>query len=188
MTLDLSRPRRARRAAGAALAAASLALAAAPAAAQQRPTPQLPFLQTISINPLAIPLGVFSAEYEVALPVSGLTAAVGGSYLTFDRNHRWIEGRLSYYPNEVALRGFALGLTLGAHRAEREKGDRPTMRPSDGAATLGIMASYNHLIGREQRLVLGGGVGVKRVLQNAGGDSPLAQVYPDGRLLVGFAF
>jgi hypothetical protein len=178
------------------LAAALVAGAARPLAAQLQPAPaapQLPYLQTISVNPLAIPFGVFSAEYEVALPVPGLTTAVGGTYTAnsplFERNDRWIEGRVMYYPNEVALRGLSLGLSLGARRVERKDNEAARgVKPNDGAATLGIMAGYNYLLGRQERLILGGGIGAVRVLRTVRNDSPLTQVYPDGRVLIGFAF
>jgi hypothetical protein len=179
-----------------AAACAAAGLAARPLAAQVAsgapPVAQLPYLQTLSINPLAIPLGIFSVEYEVALPTPGFTVAVGGTYTSnddlFERRDRWIEGRLMYYPNEVQLKGLSLGLSLGVRRAARENNDPPEMRPSDSAPTFGVMAAYNYLIGRQQRLVLGGGIGATRVLKSAGGNSPLSQVYPDGRLLVGLAF
>lgn len=182
------------RATGALLLGATLV--ARPGAAQvtppAAPTTQLPWLQTISVNPLAIPLGIFSVEYEVALPAPGFTVAVGGTYTADDNvwqgRDRWISGRVMYYPNEVQLKGLSLGLSLGVRRVAREDDDPPEMRPSDSAPTLGVMAAYNLLIGRQQRLVLGGGIGANRVLKNAGGNSPLSQVYPDGRILVGFAF
>ena len=182
-----------------AAAAALLALAAAPAAAQtglppapQPPPPQLPWLQTVSINPAGIIGGIFSAEYEVALPAPGFTAAAGGTIISdaflVDRNQRWISGRVMYYPEEVSLRGFAVGASLGLHGASRADDDAATVRRRDSGVTLGLLGSYNWLVGRQQRLVFGGGVGLKRVLKDVKGDSPLQQVYPDGRLLIGFAF
>jgi hypothetical protein len=128
----------------------------------------------------------------VALPAPGFTVAAGGTIISdafvFDRDQRWISGRLMYYPQEVALRGFAVGASLGIHSASRADDDGPEVRRRDTGATLGILGTYNWLVGRQQRLVFGGGVGLKRVLKDAGGDSPLQQVYPDGRLLIGFAF
>jgi hypothetical protein len=191
-----SAPPRQRTAAVAAALAVTALIAARPVAAQVTPSAppvaQLPFLQTLSTNPLAIPFGVFSVEYEVALPTPGLTVAVAGTYTSnddiFERRDRWVTGRLMYYPNEVQLRGLSLGLTLGIRRAARVPDDGPDMRASDSGPTLGVMGAYNYLVGRQQRLVLGGGLGAARVLKSAGGNSPLAQVYPDGRLLVGFAF
>lgn len=180
-----------------ALAAVAAAAGAAPLAASAQstaPAPQLPFLQTLSVNPLAIPLGVFSAEYEVALPAPGFTVSVGGTYTAnddiFERNDRWLSARVMYYPNEVQLRGLSLGLSLGVRRAERKEGeDVAVVRASDSAPTLGVMAGYNWLIGRQQRLVVGTGLGASRVLKSVGGRrSPLDQVYPDGRILVGIAF
>ena len=175
----------------------ALALSAAPTAAQAplppAPPPPLPWLQTVSINPVGIVGGIFSAEYEVALPAPGFTVAAGGSLISdaflVDRNQRWASARLMYYPNEVSLRGFAVGASLGLHSASRGGDDDPaTVRRRDTGLTVGLMGSYNWLVGRQQRLVFGAGAGLKRVLKNVGDDSPLQQVYPDGRVLIGFAF
>lgn len=196
-------PRRSIAAAAGATAAlgltVALAAAAGPARAQTpvaRPAPaptQLPWLQTASLNPVGIPFGVFSGEYEVALAATGVTAALGGTTTInssiFDRDDRWVSARLMYYPGEVALKGLAVGLSLGAHRAEREGGQPATVREHDLALTLGLMGSYNQLLGRQQRLVLGAGLGFRRVLKDVNAaTSPLRQAYPDGRLVVGFAF
>lgn len=186
---------RTRPVAAAALAAA-LAFAAPAARGQVQPVPapppaQLPWIQAVSVNPVGIPFGVFSAEYEVALAATGVTAGVGGTVtansFAFDRDDRWISGRVMYYPGEVALRGFAVGVTLGAHRAEREE-DETDQRARDAGATLGILGTYNYLVGRQQRLVLGAGLGFRRVLKTVRDDSPLRQAYPDGRVVLGFAF
>jgi len=175
--------------------AASAAAQTFPPAPVQPPAPppaQLPWLQTISINPLGIIGGIFSAEYEVALPEPGFSVAAGGSVvsdaLVYNRNQRWISGRVMYYPQEVSLRGLAVGLTLGVHSAARRGGDATDVRGRDTGATLGLMGTYNWLIGRQQRLVIGTGAGLKRVLKDVRADSPLEQVYPDGRVLIGFAF
>jgi hypothetical protein len=68
----------------------------------QPPPPQLPWLQTVSINPAGIVGGIFSAEYEVALPSPGFTVAAGGTIISdaflVDRNQRWASGRVMYYP------------------------------------------------------------------------------------------
>jgi hypothetical protein len=147
----------------------------------------------VSVNPIGIVGGIFSAEYEVALPTPGFTVAGGGTIISdaflVDRNQRWLSGRVMYYPQEVSLRGFAVGATLGFHSASRGKDDNvERVKRRDTGATLGIMGQYNYLAGRQQRLLFGGGVGVKRVLKDVDRTSPLQQVYPDGRLLIGFAF
>ena len=190
------------RSAAASAALVTLALAgapAAPAAAQQQTLPpapapaQLPWLQTVSINPAGIIGGIFSAEYEVSLPTPGFTVGVGGSIVSdaflVERNQRWLSGRVMYYPQEVSLRGFAIGASLGVHGASRGGDDDPAeVRRRDSGLTLGLLGQYNWLVGRQQRLLFGTGIGLKRVLKDVRGDSPLQQVYPDGRLLLGFAF
>lgn len=173
---------------------ALIALTAAPLAAQE-PT-RLP-LQSIAVNPLAIPFGVFSAEYEVALPSPGFTLGVGGTYFSRDGDREsWAEVKGMYYPNETGFRGFSVGLTGGVHssgrRVSRCDFNVPCVdsRRSQTAPTLGVLASYDWLLGRQQRFRVGLGVGAKRVLRDVDDSRAdvLEQVYPDGRFVIGFVF
>ena len=59
---------------------------------------------------------------------------------------------------------------------------------SEGAPTLGVLLDYNWLIGARRRFLVGTGIGARRVLKDVASDSPLSQVYPDGRLQIGLAF
>jgi hypothetical protein len=54
--------------------------------------------------------------------------------------------------------------------------------------TLGLLGSYNWLVGRQQRLVLRRRRGLKRVLKDVKATRPSSRSTPDGRLLIGFAF
>jgi hypothetical protein len=164
-----------------------------------------PYNLTVSINPIALPFGWFSAEFEQAVG-PGVTFGVGASYLAsaFDENDdsrdAWVQGKLKYYPGEIALRGFSVGLTAGYHSARRndyyysccDVNGNPLSESrvdqSEGAPTIGVVLDYNWLIGRSKRFLVGTGIGARRVLTNVDYDSPLAQVYPDGRLQLGFAF
>ena len=171
---------------------------AARAAAAQGPAPPpvpgpLPYQQILSASPLFIPLGNFSAEYERRLGVRRITVAVNGTYNAtsqlYPRKDRWVQGRLMYYPSGTALDGVAVGLTVGAHRAERRYGEDPArVRTSDAGATLGAMATYNYFYGPQRRFFVGPGFGVKRVLKNLAADSPLSQTYFEGRAALGIAF
>ena len=178
-----------------ALAIAALALAGR-AGAQSGPPPIQPFTQSIAVNPLAIPFGLFSAEYEAALPTPGFTIGIGGSYYA-DNGDRdsWVEAKALYYPNENAFRGFSVGLTAGVHSARNVPGcgglfdDCGTnARRTQSAPTLGVLASYDWLLGRAQRFRVGLGVGAKRVLKDVNNTDPLEQVYPDGRFVIGVVF
>jgi hypothetical protein len=181
------------------LAAAALVAAPALASAQpaSAPPPVLLPEQSIAINPLAIPFGLFSAEYEAALPSPGFTVGIGGTYFTNDGDRdSWAEVKGLYYPNEMPFRGFSIGLSLGIHSARNIpeclfdvigsgcSQDRKTQT----APTLGVLVSWDWLIGRQERFRVGLGIGAKRVLKDVGRADPLEQVYPDGRFVVGLVF
>ena len=174
-----------------------LALAAQEPSRTVRSTP---YTQTISINPIGLPFGFFSGEYEFSPTGSGgVTLGIGGTYATgiyeddsgSDDRDAWVEGRVMYYPSEVPLRGFSVGLTAGYHNARNDGSD--LFEPggvvrSEGAPTVGVLLNYNWLIGARRRFLVGTGIGAKRVLTDVASDSPLSQVYPDGRLQIGLAF
>lgn len=195
--MSLIRPMRAR-----AAAAAVVALSAAAAAAQEPssqppvvPPPLLEPQQSVAVNPLAIPFGVFSAEYEAALPTPGFTVGVGGTYWANggDRDS-WAEAKAMYYPNERAFRSFSVGLTAGVHSARRNTtscdflGACSSGRRTQTAPTLGVLVSYDWLLGRQERFRVGLGAGAKRILKDVGSSDPLEQVFPDGRFVIGFVF
>ncbi|CAA9341907.1 MAG: hypothetical protein AVDCRST_MAG11-3022 [uncultured Gemmatimonadaceae bacterium] len=170
------------------------------AQAPSRTVRSTPYTQTISINPLGLPFGFFSGEYEFSpTGTGGLTLGVGGTYATgyFEEEDEdesrdaWVEGKVLYYPGEVPLRGFAVGLTLGYHNARNDGGDLFTpggVVRSEGAPTVGVLLDYNWLIGARRRFLVGTGIGARRVLKDVDAGSPLDQVYPDGRLQIGLAF
>lgn len=193
---------------------AAAALLAAPittAAAQRTDSASTPrYEQTLSVNPIALPFGLFSTEYERVVS-SGLTIGIGGSYLVHDAvdedefaaedgRDAWGEVKALYYPGEVPLRGFAVGLTVGYHSARDVRSepsfddasgryvDGNVRETTEGAATFGVLLDYNWLIGRRKRFLVGTGIGARRVLKDVDSSSPLAQVYPDGRLQIGLAF
>lgn len=181
------------------LAGAGAALAAAPAPARaqgpadRRAPVRFPYDQTLSASPLLIPLGNVSAEYERALGVRGLTVAAAGTYNTttqlYPRRDRWASGRVMYYPGGAALDGFAVGVSVGAHRAERKYGEDPAVvLAHDGGATLGAIATYNYFYGPSRRLFFGPGLGVKRVLKSVAVNSPLSSTYFEARAALGIAF
>jgi hypothetical protein len=151
-------------------------------------------LQSVAINPLAIPFGVFSAEYEVALPTPGFTFGVGGTYFSDDDDRdSWVEAKALYYPNERTFRSFSVGLTAGVHSARRNTGSCDFLgcsaEPrSQTAPTLGVLVSYDWLLGRQERFRVGLGAGAKRILKDVGGNDPLEQVWPDGRFVIGFVW
>ncbi|MDF1504832.1 hypothetical protein [Roseisolibacter sp. H3M3-2] len=188
---------------GGAVALLLAAPVAAPLAAQAPAAPR-PVRQAIGVNALALPFGLFSAEYEVALPTPGFAFGIGGSWLTtdvddddYDASDRdaWVELKGLYYPGERPFRGFSLGLSLGVHSARNSDGGicdfngcRDAPRRSQTAPTAGVLVSYDWLLGRAERFRVGLGVGAKRTLRDVRRNDPLEQVYPDGRFIVGVAF
>ena len=177
------------------LATACAAVAATTAAAQtDRPAPLVEPRQSIAVNPLAIPFGVFSAEYEAALSSPGFTVGLGGTYWTNDGDRdSWAEAKALYYPNERAFQGFSIGLTAGVHAARRFTTDCGFLgcnggRRTQTAPTLGVLASYDWLLGRQERFRVGVAAGAKRILKDVDSNDALEQVFPDGRFVVGFVF
>jgi hypothetical protein len=177
--------------------AVALSAASVTAAAQASSPPPAPLLpqQSIAVNPLAIPFGVFSAEYEAALPSPGFTFGVGGTYYASgsDRD-AWAEAKGMYYPGEIPFRGFSVGLTAGVQSSRGNTSDCSfvtgcqTGRKTQTAPTLGVLVSYDWLIGRQERFRVGLGAGAKRILKNVKSGDPLPQVFPDGRFVIGLVF
>lgn len=168
-----------------------LAALASSASAQRAPlTVEQPFYQTIAFNPIGLPFGLFSADYERALS-PGITLGIGGSYVDFidsDRSDAWFDAKALYYPGEEALQGFAVGMTAGYHRSADKEDFFGGTRRRDGGATVGVVVDYNWLLGRRQRFLVGLGIGAKRVLKNVSDESALNEVIPSGRFSIGLAF
>ena len=176
-----------------ALVALATASAAAQAAGGGATTGALPYDQTLSASPLLIPLGNVSAEYERKLGPRGVTVAATGTYnwttQLYPRRDRWAEGRVMYYPGGQALDGFAVGVSAGAHRAERRHSESPAIvLAHDGGVTLGAIATYNAFYGPSRRLFFGPGLGFKRVLKSVAVNSPLSSTYFEARAALGIAF
>jgi hypothetical protein len=175
------------------------------AGAQDRGAPvfPIPYRAMVAINPLGIPFDIGAFEIEgVILPGVSLAGAASYSALGDDEegetgDARWASGDLKvrYYPGEVALRGFSIGLGLGVTRySERVNVDTPAgpilERQSLTAPTISVLADYNFLLGARQRFVVGTGIGAKRLLASEEdrerADAPRA--YPFVRFLLGIAF
>ena len=177
--------------------AAAVTLAAASLGAQAAPAPidPGPWRQAVAVNALALPFGLFSAEYEAALASPGFTLGIGGSWLTTgDDRDSWISAKALYYPGERPFRGFSVGLTAGVHSARNDNnfvctfGCSNVQRRTATAPTAGVIVSYDWLLGRQEKFRVGLGAGAKRVLRDVNDGSPLEQVYPDGRFVIGVAF
>jgi hypothetical protein len=190
-----------------AVTAATLAMLslASLAGAQERGAPvfPIPYRAIVAINPLGIPFDIGAFEVEgVILPGISLAAAASYSALGDDEGDgagdpRFASGdvKVRYYPGEVALRGFSVGLGLGVTRySERVSVTTPAgpilERQALTAPTISVLADYNFLLGARQRFVVGTGIGAKRLLASGEDrervDAPRA--YPFLRFVLGIAF
>jgi hypothetical protein len=191
-----------------ALSAASLAglLLLPPAASAQEPGAPIfpiPYRAIVALNPLGIPFEVGSVEVEgVVAPGISLGGAASYSALGDDEGEgegdpRFTSGdvKVRYYPGEVALRGFSVGLGLGVTRYSevRNVGTGPTpvpQREAVTAPTISVLADYNFLLGARQRFVVGTGIGAKRLLASEEdrerADAPRAYAFV--RFVLGIAF
>lgn len=168
-------------------AAALLAAAAGDLAAQARPSgslrPSLPPIQVVSLNPIGLAAGLYSAEYEVAV-ARQLTVAGAASYVDFGNDDiTTVDGRVRIYANE-ALDGFAFGLSAGLGRSRREDA------PGSGSwgVVIGSMLDYQWLLGPQRNFAVATGVGFKRFVTAEAQRENGANAWPTGRLSVGFAF
>lgn len=192
------------------LAAQGAAQPAAPAVRDTGRSARPRVTQTAATNPLALPFGVASAEYERAVGGRGLAVGVG-ALTSFTRDaelpndggsaaFQSLQLKLKYYPREDGLRGFAVGLTAGvAHERELSTGiyayengalvSRQETFRARTAPTLGATLDYNWFLGRNRRFLLGIGVGARRALGVSTRDQgPLTDPLIDPRLQLGIGF
>ena len=183
-----------------AIAAAALFLGTA-AQAQDRGAPiyPVPYRALIGINPLGIPFDIGALEIEgVMLPGVSIAGAVSYSALNDDDGNgegdpRFFSGdvKVRYYPAEVALKGFAVGLALGFTRySENRDAGAGLERQTLTAPTISVLADYNFLLGARQRFVVGTGLGAKRLLasEEDRDRTGAPRAYPFVRFILGLAF
>jgi hypothetical protein len=162
-----------------------------------------PFRAMVGLNPLGIPFEIFAAEAEgVILPGITLGGSVSHTAISSDEGNgegdpRFTSGdvKVRYYPGEVALNGFSVGLGLGvtSYSELRNTGTPPTQlleRQTLTAPTISVEGDYNFLLGARQRFIVGTGIGAKRLLAS-GEDrervgAPRAYAY--ARFVLGLAF
>ena len=141
----------------------------------------------VALNPLGIPFDVASFEVVSAV-ATGITIGGVASYTDVkDDRYTTFEGKVRFYPGEVVLQGFSVGLTAGSLRYSTPvNGTRETL----SAPTIGIVTDYNWMLGPLHRFVVGTGLGAKRILASADARSRvnLDQAYLTVRGVVGFAF
>lgn len=155
----------------------------------------------LGANPLGIPFDIVSVEAETAVSSGGTIGALGSYNDINNKRYKTFDARFKYYPSEIAMQGFAIGLTLGYTKFDGELANQPTpvcptcaaTTPARGtlnASTLGVLVDYNWTQGPTQRFVIGTGVGAKRILAAADKRQAigLGRAYVTGRFVVGLLF
>jgi hypothetical protein len=154
----------------------------------------------VGANPLGIPFDIVAVELETTVAPAA-TLGFSGSYNDIDNTrYTTFDGKFKYYPAEVAMRGFSVGMSFGWTKF-RGSNDLCTFDPVTGtsscnppstlsAGTLGVLVDYNWTQGPSQRFVIGTGIGAKRILASAEKRDPvgLERAYVTGRFVIGLLF
>jgi hypothetical protein len=162
-------------------AAATLARAQSPALIP------IPYRTYVAVNPLGIPFDIASVEVESGV-AQGVTVGGQASYTALgDDRYSTIDAKLRYYPSEVVLRGFSLGVSAGRTRFTQRN---DSVRPNLDFGTIGLLLDYNWMLGARRRFIIGTGIGAKRVLANQDERTAagLDHAYMTVRFVVGLAF
>lgn len=167
-------------------ALALLALAASEATAQDGVRRSV-----LSLNPLGIPFEYISGEYEHM--VSGLVSyGLQGSFLSVNRgSYASVEAKIRAYPNEEWPKGFSIGLAAGVTRLSEDRTNYETNREeteSETLPTMAVIVDYNWILGKAQRVIVGTGVGAKRLIGASSDFIDLNTAYPTARFQIGIRF
>src|SRR3954466_10844483 len=106
----------------------------------------------VGANPLGIPFDIVAVELETtAAPAA--TVGVSGSYNDIENTrYTTFDGKFKYYPAEVAMRGFSVGMSFGWTRFRYDSttfncATGPCVETKDpqtlSAGTLGVLVDYN---------------------------------------------
>ena len=149
----------------------------------------IPFRTYVAFNPLLVPFDIGSVEMETGV-AQGVTLGGVGSYTNVDKQrYSSFDLDVRYYPGEVVLRGFSVGLSGGFLRYTNHVGT-PETRTSIDAPTVGVLADYNWMLGVNRRFLVGTGLGAKRVLagRKERDETGLGRAYMTLRFVIGYAF
>jgi len=178
-------------------------MCSAPAFAQTTSTPPADApSQTLSLNPFGLMLEWFNLEYERKITSAG-TLGAQVAHNTF-MEYSSVELLARFYPQGEALHGFYLGARAGGfgievteytYPAPTSPRDPRSYPPYPVATTrrqivpgVGLEVGYNWLLGRDQRVAIGLGFGLSRLLRETDNDYyPITLPHP--RIVnVGIAF
>lgn len=140
----------------------------------------------VSLNPLGLPFKYVSGEIEQKLSD---IATLGGSasYLDAgDGSYASFEAKFRLYPAEEAFKGFSIGIAAGVSHLTESFSNRSDR--SESAPTIAVIADYNWLLGKTQRVLVGTGVGAKRIFGDDAGFSDVNFAYPTVRFQIGVLF
>jgi hypothetical protein len=178
-----------------AVAFATILLCAAVPAAGAQTEARVPirYLSYVAADPIGIAVNITSLELETAV-APGITVGGTVSYSTVS-DQRFTSGDLvaRYYPGEIVLKGFSLGLSGGYLKysdlqccTQGGTSDRESL----SAPTIGLSLDYNWMLGGAKRFIVGTGVGAKRVLASQAERDRVGMdlAYPTVRFVVGIAF
>ena len=145
----------------------------------------------LSINPLGIPFEYISGEYEHM--VTGLVSyGIQGSFLSIDEgSYSTVEAKIRFYPNEEWPKGFAIGLAGGITRVSEDQfnpGSNREERETETLPTMAVIVDYNWILGKAQRVVVGLGVGAKRLIGASSDFIDVNTAYPTARFQIGVRF
>jgi hypothetical protein len=139
---------------------------------------------SVAINPLFLPFGTVTIEYEQRISAPDVTLGISGWYEYDNVLARWIYVKGMYYTSGIALQGFAVGATAGFIRSYRKQTE-PLKRAADNAPIVGIMVQNNWRFGETDTYLFGIGFGARMSVKSISPDSPLRRFDGDVRLVVG---
>ena len=145
----------------------------------------------LSLNPLGIPFEYISGEYERM--ITGLTTfGLQGSFLSVDEgSYSTMEAKVRFYPNEEWPKGFSIGLAAGVTRVSEDRFNSNLgrdVRESETLPTAAVIVDYNWILGKAKRVIVGGGVGAKRLIGASGDFIDVNTAYPTARFQIGVRF
>jgi hypothetical protein len=159
--------------------------------------------QTLSTNPFGLLFNWINVEYERKIAPATTLGASASHFSEFESSNAAI--LLRWYPKRKALHGLYLGARAGAYGFETYESQPYPSRPVDStlptnphypvyqrrttvAPGAGFEMGYNWLLGPEQRVSIGLGFGLTRLLRDVNSDISLG-VIPNPRVVnIGIAF
>jgi hypothetical protein len=184
--------------------AVALLMITAPAPAVAQETRPADPTRVISINPFILLFGWFSGEYEQRITPT-LAVAVAGSHVELfddDVGYTNLDAKVRLYPNERALQGFGLGVSLGftqLRAREYQYDDSCRFEPFEcqepierfetySSPSLGVEITYQWLLGTRKATAITVGGGAKRFISSKADIGNNQLIIPTGRISVGYAF